>query len=195
MGVRFLKEGELAEHLAELTPRPAVVGLPGVRRMEGLLRLHDDGLFVEGRGPQVSFGATAQLFYSEPYARAFALSSVLRCDDAGLLLKTPTMVELASTRTHPRTACEGTVHLFGDTDGHRWNRKMKLLDCSPTGIAFAFMPEAIWLEVSTSYRGMLELEGHGPEWVEVEVCRITRLPDGRSLAGARLRKVSLRPAI
>ena len=72
---------------------------------------------------------------------------------------------------------------------------MKLLDCSPNGIAFAFMPDAVWLEVGSGYRGMLELDGHGPEWVEVEVCRITRLPDGRSLAGARLRKVSLRPAI
>lgn len=195
MGVRFLKDGYLTDHLAGITPRPAVVGLPGVRRMEGLLHVQEDGVFVEGHSPTVPFGATAQLFYSEPFARAFALTSVLRCGEDGLLLKTPTMVELASTRTHPRESCEGSVQLFGDNNGRRWTHKMKLLDCSQSGIAFAFLPEALWLEVGNSYRGMLETDRRGTEWVEVEVRRITRLPDGRSLAGARLRKVSVRPAI
>lgn len=187
MGVRFLQDRALAAHLASVTGRPAIVGLPGVQRLEGTLSVESRGLFVTGSVGRVGRGAAAQLFYSEPFARAFAMTSVVHWSPDGLLLRTPSVVEVASTRGGSREPCQGHLHLVGDDGVQRWHHSLTLLDCSETGVSFAYAPDDIWLVVGASYGGLLD-HGEGQlRRVEVEVRRIARLPDGRAIAGARLR--------
>jgi hypothetical protein len=187
MGVRFLQDRALAAHLASVSGRSAVVGLPGVQRLEGSLSVQSRGLFVTGSIGRVGRGAATQLFYSEPFARAFAMTSVMHWSPDGLLLRTPSVVEVASTRGSSREPCEGHLHLVGDDGEQKWHHSLTLLDCSNNGVAFAYAPDDIWLVVGSSYGGLLD-HGQGRlRRVEIEVRRIARLPDGRAIAGARVR--------
>lgn len=190
MGVRILRDQALTAHLRSVAGRTAVVGLPGCQRCEGLIEIQARGLFVAGSCEHQPRGAVAHIHYSESFARAFALSSVIRWSPEGVLLRFPDAVEVASTRRTPRETEEAAMlHLIGEDRGTHWHHTLPVLDRSEGGLAFLYQPDDVWLVVGEDYEGMLDMGSGDMARVRLNIRRVARTTDG-AIAGATLRRTA-----
>ena len=191
MGVRILRDEALSAHLQAVDGRIAVVGLPGCQRCTGPIEVQARGLFVAGScGPQPR-GAAAHIHYSESFARAFALSAVIRWSPEGLLLRIPDAVEVASIRGSPRSPdATAMLHLVGEDRGYHWHHTQPVLDRSEGGVAFLYPPGEVWLVVGEDYEGVMDLGSGVMTQVEVNIRRVARTEDGNAIAGATVTRRS-----